>query len=66
MEFAHWFGLSDPVLVIAVPLEDPWFDRNVGDILYHMLKRGKSAVDKWLKGMGSGDEVEPAVEQGPQ
>jgi hypothetical protein len=52
--------------VIAVPLEDPWFDQNVGDILYHVLKRGKPAVDKWLKGMGSVDEVEPTVEQGLQ
>ena len=50
--------------VIAVALEDPWFDQNVGDVRYHMLKRGKPAVDKWLKGMGSVDEVEPAVEQG--
>ena len=66
VEFAHWFGLPDPVPVIAVPLEDPWFDQNVGDILYQMLKRGKPAVDKWLKGMGSVDEVELEAEQGPQ
>ena len=66
VEFAHWFGLPDPVPVIAVPLEDPWFDQNVGDILYHMLKRGKPAVDKWLKGMGSVDEVESEARHGPQ
>ena len=66
VEFAHWFGLPDPVPVIAVPLEDPWFDQNVGDILYQMLKRGKPAVDKWLKGMGSVEEVELEAEQGPQ
>jgi hypothetical protein len=66
VEFAHWFGLPDPVPVIAVPLEDPWFDQNVGDILYHMLKRGKPAVDKWLKGMGSVEEVELEAHQGPQ
>ena len=66
VEFAHWFGLPDPVPVMAVPLEDPWFDQNVGDILYQMLKRGKPAVDKWLKGMGSVEEVELEAEQGPQ
>jgi hypothetical protein len=66
VEFAHWFGLLDPVPVIAVPLEDPWFDQNVRDILYHMLKRGKPAVDKWLNGMGSVEEVELEAHQGPQ
>ena len=66
VEFAQWFGLPDPVPVIAVPQEDPWFDQNVGDILYHMLKRGKPAVDKWLKGMGSVEEVELEAEQGLQ
>jgi hypothetical protein len=66
VEFAHWFGLPDPVPVIAVTLEDPWFDQNVGDILYHMLKRGKPTVDKWMKGMGSVEEVELEAEQRPQ
>ena len=46
VEFAHWFGLPDRVPVIAVPLEGPWFDQNMGDILYHILKRGKPTVDK--------------------
>ena len=50
--------------VIAVPLEGSWFDQHVGDILYHMLKRGKPAMDKWLKGMESIEEVEPEIEQG--
>ena len=66
VEFAQWFVLPDPVPVIAVPLEDPWFDQNVGDNLYHMLKRGKPAVDKWLKGMGSVEEVELESQQGPR
>ena len=66
MEFAHWFSLIDPVPVITASLEDPWFDQNVGDILYHTLKRGKPAVDKWLKGMGSVEEMELEAEQRPQ
>ena len=66
MEFAHWFGIPDPVPVIAVPLEDHWFDQNVGDTLYHMWKRGTLAVDNRLKGMGSVEVVEPEVEQGPR
>ena len=52
--------------MIVVPLEDPWFDQNVGNVLYHMLRRGKPAVDKWLKGMGSVEEVELEAEQRPQ
>ena len=45
VEFAHWVSLPDPIPVIAMSLDDPWFDQNVGDILYHMLKRGKPAVE---------------------
>ena len=52
--------------MITVPLEDQWFDQDVGDILYHMLKRGKPVVDKWLKDMGSVEEMEQAIGQGPQ
>ena len=66
MEFAHWVGLPDPIPVVAVPLEDPWFDQNVGDMLYRMLQRGQPAVNEWLEGMGWVEEVEPEVEQGPQ
>ena len=66
VEFAHRFGLPDPMPVIAVPLEDPWFDQNVGDILYHMRKRGKPVVYKRSRGMGSVEEVGPAAEHGPR
>ena len=65
MEFARYFELADPIPVMVVPLDDPWFDTNVGDVLYQMLKRGKPAVDKWLKGMGSsepGDQRVPEQE----
>ena len=30
VEFAQRFDSTDPMPVIAVPLKDPWFDRNVG------------------------------------
>ena len=46
---------------MVVPIDDPWFDTNVGDVLYQMLKRGKPAVDKWLTGMGSGEPDDQRV-----
>jgi len=61
MEFARYFKLADPIPVMVVPIDDPWFDTNVGDVLYQMLKRGKPAVDKWLKGMGSGEPDDQRV-----
>ena len=49
--------------MIAVTAEDPWFEQNVDDILYQMLKRGPKSAQAWLKGMGSVEPVRPEPEE---